>query len=116
MTIGELDDSEDPLEDEEDDTPWEEPAHVTSKRARGRHGGKKVAAKAACPGRDAGSYAEFQGLCLPCTQSGHRATDFTTWPVCLRIGEVGHMARECTLPRPPRPHSPTGVDDEPARE
>jgi cellular nucleic acid-binding protein len=93
--IDELDDSEDLL-DEEEEAPWEEPTHITRKRARGRRGGKKVAAR---PGRDVGTYAEFDSLCLLCTQPGHRATDCTTGPVCLRCGEAGHMARECSLPR-----------------
>ncbi|KAK1648165.1 hypothetical protein QYE76_065970 [Lolium multiflorum] len=111
--IDELDDSEDQLDDEEE-APWEEPAHVTRKRARGRRGGKKVT-RAAHPERDAGAYADFDGLCLLCTQPGHRAADCITGPVCLRCGEVGHMARECSLPRPPRPASPPG-GDEPARK
>jgi hypothetical protein len=79
-----LDDLEDPLE-EDDGAPWEEPAHVVRKHARGRGGGKKVAARAAArqgreagtftegttrearQGRDTGAYAEFQRLCLLCT-------------------------------------------------
>ncbi|KAK1620983.1 hypothetical protein QYE76_026500 [Lolium multiflorum] len=114
MAIDELDDSEDQIDDEEE-APWEEPVHVTCKRAHGRRGGKRVAARAARPERDAGAYADFDGLCLLCTQPGHRATDCTTGPVCLRCGEVGHMARECSLPRPPRPASPPG-GEEPARK
>jgi hypothetical protein len=71
--IDELDVSDDML-DEEEEGPWEEPTHVTRKRARGRHRGKKVAARTARPVRDVGAYAEFEGLCLLCTQPGHRAT------------------------------------------
>jgi hypothetical protein len=108
--IDELDDSDDML-DEEDEAPWEEPTHVTRKRARGRRGGKR----AARPARDAGAFADFDGLCLLCTLSGHRTVDCTMGPVCMRCGETGHMARECALPRPPRPPSlPGGV--EPARK
>nr|XP_051207157.1 uncharacterized protein LOC127322790 [Lolium perenne] len=112
--IDELDDSDDML-DEEDEAPWEEPTHVTRKRARGRHGGKRAVARAARPARDAGAFADFDGLCLLCTLSGHRTVDCTMGPVCMRCGETGHMARECALPCPPRPPSlPGGV--EPARK
>lgn len=112
--IDALDDSDDTL-DEEGEEPWEEPTHVTRKRARGRRGGKKVAARPVRPARKVGAYAEFEGLCLLCTQPGHCAADCTTGPVCLRCGETGHMARECSLPRPPRPPSPPD-GDEPARK
>jgi hypothetical protein len=111
-TIDELDDSEDPHEDEVD-APWEEPAHVTHKRARGHRGGKKVAAKVTRPWRSRGLL-EFQGLCLLYTQPGHRVAGCTMLPMCLLCGDMGHMARECTLPRPPRPCSPADDGDEPA--
>nr|XP_051219532.1 uncharacterized protein LOC127336731 [Lolium perenne] len=97
--LDELDDSEDPL-DEEEDAPWEEPTHVTRKRARGRRAGKRVAARASRPERVPGTYDDFHGLCLLYTQPGHRAANCTTGPVCLRCGEAGHMARECSLPHP----------------
>jgi hypothetical protein len=113
--IDDLDDSDDLLDEEEEAAPWEEPTHVTRKRARGHRGGKKVAARTVRPVRDVSAYAEFDGLCPLCTQSGHRANDCLMGPVCLRCGEVGHMARECSLPRPPRPVSPPG-GGEPARK
>ncbi|KAK1660332.1 hypothetical protein QYE76_048491 [Lolium multiflorum] len=112
--IDELDDSKDLL-DEEEEGPWEEPTHVTRKRARGRRGGKKVAAKTARPAHDVGAYTDFDGLCLLCTQPGHRTANCITGPVCLRCGEAGHMARECSLPRPPRPSTPPD-GKEPARK
>ncbi|KAK1620921.1 hypothetical protein QYE76_026438 [Lolium multiflorum] len=83
--------------------------------ARGRRGGKKVAARPVRPAREVGAYADYEGLCLLCTQPGHRAVDCTTGPVCLRCGETGHMARECSLPRPPRPSTPPD-GEEPARK
>nr|XP_051206928.1 uncharacterized protein LOC127322022 [Lolium perenne] len=73
LAFDELDDADDPLEEEDDDAPWEEPSHVTRKRARGRRGGRKVAARAAHTGRVAVAYDDFQGLCLLCTRPGHRA-------------------------------------------
>jgi hypothetical protein len=36
--------------------------------------------------------------------------------VCLHCGEVGHMVRECALPRPLRPGSSPGNAAEPARK
>jgi hypothetical protein len=36
--------------------------------------------------------------------------------VCLRCGEAGHMARECSLPCPPRPASPPADAMELARK
>ncbi|KAK1627408.1 hypothetical protein QYE76_001723 [Lolium multiflorum] len=108
----ELDDLEDP--DEEEEAPWEEPTHVT--RKRGRRAGKKVAARPTRPERVPGAYDDYRGLCLLCTQPGHRAADCTTGPVCLRCGEAGHMSRECSLPRQPRPMSPPADAMEPARK
>nr|XP_051222116.1 serine/arginine-rich splicing factor RS2Z32-like [Lolium perenne] len=113
--FGELDDPEDPL-DEEEEAPWEEPTHVTRKRARGRRAGKKVAARPPSPERVPGAYDDYHGLCLLCMQPGHRAADCTTGPVCLRCGEAGHMSRECSLPLPPRPASPPSDVMEPARK
>ncbi|KAK1602050.1 hypothetical protein QYE76_027208 [Lolium multiflorum] len=130
--IDELDNSDDPL-GENDDAPWDEPAHVVLKQARGHRGGKKVAARAALQGREGAPFAEgtsraarqdregrpfaeFQGLCLLCAQPGHRAGDCTIGPVCLRCGEVGHISRECPQLRPPRPRSPMDVDVEPSRK
>ncbi|KAK1692253.1 hypothetical protein QYE76_008950 [Lolium multiflorum] len=114
IAFDELDDSEDPL-DEEEDAPWEEPTHVNRKRAHGRRARKKVAARASRPERFPGAYDDFHGLCLLCTQLGHRTADCTTGPVCLRCGEGRHMARECSLPRPPRPASPPEDAMEPSR-
>ncbi|KAK1631913.1 hypothetical protein QYE76_006228 [Lolium multiflorum] len=117
VAFDELDDSDEPIDDPIDDeggNRWEEPSHVT--RKRGRRAGRKVAARAARPERVVGAYDEFYGLCLLCTQPGHRAADCTVGPVCLRCGEAGHMARECALPRPQRPSSPPGGAVEPARK
>ncbi|KAK1662053.1 hypothetical protein QYE76_050212 [Lolium multiflorum] len=50
------------------------------------------------------------------THPGHRAADCTTGPVCLRCGEAGHMSRECSLPRQPRPMSPPADAMKPARK
>jgi hypothetical protein len=97
--IDALDDSDDLLDEEGEGGLWEEPAHVTRKRARGRRGGKKVAARPVRPAREVGAYADYEGMCLLCTQPGHRVVDCTTGPVCLRCGETGHMARECSLLR-----------------
>ncbi|KAK1630578.1 hypothetical protein QYE76_004893 [Lolium multiflorum] len=113
--IDALDDSDDLIDEEGEEGPWEEPAHVTRKRARGRRGGKKVAARPVRPAREVGAYADYEGMCLLCTQPGHHAVDCITGPVCLRCGETGHMARECSLPRPPRPSSPPD-GEEPARK
>ncbi|KAK1612093.1 hypothetical protein QYE76_035766 [Lolium multiflorum] len=115
VAFDELDNSDDPIDDEEGEQ-WEEPSHVTRKRTRGRRARRKVATRAARPKRVVGAYDEFHGLCLLCTQPGHRAANCTVGPVCLRCGEAGHMARECALPRPPRLGAPPGSAAEPARK